>query len=69
MQGSAVGNTVEQRETGNRMIGWGMHFQVLRFGCRFGKSAICHLPSIQSSSQVAGLIHSALHSVLNAALN
>ena len=28
----AVGKTVEQRETGNRMIGWGAYFQVPGLG-------------------------------------
>ncbi len=59
-----------QRETGDRMIGWGVSIfrsqvsairyllRALRFGCSFRKSAIdsviCHPSSIQSSFQVAG---------------
>ena len=70
----AVGNTNEQRETGNRMIGWGGPFSGLgsrpsgiRFGCsRSGSgsgnlpSVICHRPSHPIQVAGGGLFHSAL---------
>ena len=60
--GVGGGNIGEPRETGDRRIGWGHIFRsrvsaigylvrVFRFGCRFGKSAICHPSSIQPSIQ------------------
>ena len=64
-----AGLAAAQRETGDRMIGWGRNtfrsqvsairslVRVPRFRCRFGfgfgKSALCHLSSIQPSIQTS----------------
>jgi hypothetical protein len=82
---SALPKTATQRETGNRKIGRGISFgsqvsairclvRVFRFRCRFRKSVVGHLTSMQSSSRVAGggpgwRVAGSIHSALNAALH